>query len=96
MGPWITPARDIPNPHDLDLKLWIDDELKQDSNTKYMIFSIGEQIEELSARVTMYPGDVLLTGTPAGVGMGQGVFLKPGQNIRLYIEGVGELRHGFS
>lgn len=95
MGPWITPARDIPDPHNLDLKLWVDDELMQDSNSKYMIFNIGEQIEELSARVTMYPGDVVMTGTPAGVGMGRGVFLKPGQNLRLYIEGIGELRHGF-
>lgn len=96
MGPWITPARDIPDPHNLDLKLWIDGELMQDSNTSYMIFDIGEQIEELSARATLHPGDVIMTGTPHGVGMGRGIFLKPGQQLRLQIEGIGELRHGFT
>jgi 2-keto-4-pentenoate hydratase/2-oxohepta-3-ene-1,7-dioic acid hydratase in catechol pathway len=95
MGPWIVPASAITDPQDLDLKLWIDDELMQDSNTKHMIFSVAEQIEEISARVTMYPGDVILTGTPSGVGMGRGVFLKPGQKLRLWIEQIGELEHGF-
>lgn len=96
MGPWITPARDIRDPHALGLKLWIDDVLMQDSSTKHMIFDIGEQIEEISARVTMYPGDVVMTGTPSGVGMSRGIFLKPGQQLRLWIEGIGELRHGFT
>ena len=96
MGPWIVPARAIGDPQTLGLKLWIDDEPMQDSNTKYMIFSIAEQIEEISARVTMHPGDVILTGTPSGVGMTRGIFLKPGQQLRLWIENIGELRHGFS
>lgn len=96
MGPWITPARYIADPHNLDLKLWIDGEIMQDSNTKHMIFDIGEQIEEISARITMYPGDVLLTGTPHGVGMTRGIFLKPKQSLRLQIEHIGELTHGFS
>jgi 2-keto-4-pentenoate hydratase/2-oxohepta-3-ene-1,7-dioic acid hydratase in catechol pathway len=78
------------------MKLWIDDEIMQDSSTRYMIFDIGEQIEEISARATMHPGDVILTGTPSGVGMTRGVFLKPGQKLRLWIEGIGELHHGFS
>jgi len=96
MGPWITPARDIPDPHALGLKLWIDDELMQDSNTRHMIFDIGEQIEEISARVPMYPGDVIMTGTPSGVGMSRGIFLKSGQALRLWIEGIGTLHHGFA
>lgn len=96
MGPWITPARYLRDPQNLDMKLWIDDEIMQDSNTSHMIFSIAEQIEEISSRVPMYPGDMILTGTPSGVGMGRGVFLKPGQNLKLSIEGIGELRHGFS
>lgn len=96
MGPWITPARFIADPQSIDLKLWIDGELMQDSNTKYMIFSIAEQIEEISARLTLHPGDIILTGTPSGVGMSRGVFLKPGQKLRLYIEHIGELHHGFS
>jgi len=96
MGPWIVPSRYISDPHRLDLKLWIDDELMQDSNTRHMIFDIGEQIEEISARVPLYPGDIVLTGTPSGVGMGRGVFLKPGQRLRLWIEEIGELHHGVS
>jgi 2-keto-4-pentenoate hydratase/2-oxohepta-3-ene-1,7-dioic acid hydratase in catechol pathway len=96
MGPWVTPARFIAEPQALDLKLWVDGQLMQDSNTRHMIFSIAEQIEEISARVTLHPGDVILTGTPSGVGMSRGVFLKPGQQLRLYIEHVGELHHGFS
>jgi len=96
MGPWITPARFITEPQALDLKLWVDGELMQDSNTRHMIFSIAEQIEEISARVTLHPGDVILTGTPSGVGMSRGVFLKPGQQLRLCIEHIGELKHGFS
>jgi 2-keto-4-pentenoate hydratase/2-oxohepta-3-ene-1,7-dioic acid hydratase in catechol pathway len=96
MGPWITPARFIAEPQRLDLKLWIDGELMQDSNTGHMIFSIAEQIQELSARVTLHPGDVVLTGTPSGVGMSRGKFLKPGQQLRLCIEHIGELHHGFS
>jgi 2-keto-4-pentenoate hydratase/2-oxohepta-3-ene-1,7-dioic acid hydratase in catechol pathway len=95
MGPWITPARAIPDPQNLGLKLWVDDQLMQDSRTSYMIFSIAEQIEEISARVTMNPGDVILTGTPSGVGMTKGVFLKSGQRLRLWIEHIGELRHSF-
>ncbi|SCW66410.1 2-keto-4-pentenoate hydratase/2-oxohepta-3-ene-1,7-dioic acid hydratase (catechol pathway) [Sphingobium faniae] len=93
MGPWIVPARDIRDPGKLDMKLWLDGEIMQDSSTRHMIFDIGEQIEEISARITMYPGDVILTGTPSGVGMGRGFFLKSGQNLRLWIEGIGELEH---
>lgn len=96
LGPWIVPARYIANPHALGLKLWIDDELMQDSTTSYMIFDIAEQIEEISARATLHPGDVILTGTPSGVGMTRGRFLKSGERLRLWIEEIGELEHGFS
>jgi 2-keto-4-pentenoate hydratase/2-oxohepta-3-ene-1,7-dioic acid hydratase in catechol pathway len=95
MGPWITPASEITDPQNLDLKLWIDDQLMQDSNTRHMIFTVAEQIAEISARVTMHPGDVILTGTPSGVGMGRNIFLRSGQKLRLYIEQIGELRHSF-
>lgn len=94
MGPWITPADAIGDPQCLDLKLWVDGQLMQDSNTDQMIFSIAEQIEEISARVTMHPGDVVLTGTPAGVGMASGMYLKPGQQVRLWIQNIGYLEHG--
>jgi len=87
------PASAIKDPHKLGLKLWIDDELMQDSNTGQMIFDTAEQIAMLSTRVTLQPGDVVLTGTPAGVGMGRKRFLKPGERLRLWIEGIGDLHH---
>jgi 2-keto-4-pentenoate hydratase/2-oxohepta-3-ene-1,7-dioic acid hydratase in catechol pathway len=93
IGPWMVPAADVGDPHNLDMKLWIGDELMQDSNTKEMIFSIAEQIEMLSSRVTLYPGDLVLTGTPAGVGAARKRFLRPGEKLRLYIEKLGELAH---
>jgi 2-keto-4-pentenoate hydratase/2-oxohepta-3-ene-1,7-dioic acid hydratase in catechol pathway len=96
LGPWIVPARDIPDPQSLELKLWVDEEQMQNSSTKHMIFSVAEQIEELSARVTLNPGDLILTGTPSGVGMSRNIFLKSGQTVRLWIEKIGELRHGFT
>lgn len=93
IGPWMVPAADVGDPHNLDMKLWIGDELMQDSNTKEMIFNIAEQIEMLSSRVTLYPGDLVLTGTPAGVGAARKRFLRPGEKLRLYIEKLGELGH---
>ena len=75
------------------MKLWVNDELMQDSNTSRMIFSTAEQIAQLSTRVTLWPGDLVLTGTPAGVGMARRRFLKAGDTVRLWIDGIGELRH---
>ena len=94
LGPWIVPASQIPEPHNLGIKLWVGEELMQDSNTSRMIFDTAEQIEMLSSRVTLRPGDLVLTGTPAGVGMPRRRFLKPGETLRLWIEGIGELVHG--
>ncbi len=65
-GPWLTPANQIKNPQQLDLKLWVNDQLMQDSNTKHMVFSLAQQIAKLSKNKTLYPGDLILTGTPAG------------------------------
>ncbi len=93
IGPWIVPAADVGDPHNLAMKLWVDGELMQDSNTGHMIFNVAEQIAMLSSRVTLYPGDLVLTGTPAGVGAARKRFLKAGEEIRLFIEKLGELRH---
>ena len=95
-GPWIVPASEIRDPHNLGIKLWIGDELMQDSNTGQMIFDTAEQIAMLSSRVTLQPGDLVLTGTPAGVGMGRKRFLQPGERVRLWIEGIGELTHSMT
>ena len=91
MGPWMVPASDIPDPHDVDIKLWVNDELKQDSNSKYLFFNIKEQIEYISARMTMRPGDVIATGTPSGVGAPYGGRLKPGDTVTIEIGGIGKL-----
>ena len=93
IGPWIVPAGEIPDPHKLAMKLWVGGELMQDSNTGRMIFDTAEQIEMLSSRITLQPGDLILTGTPAGVGMGRKRYLKPGETVRLWIESIGEFSH---
>ncbi len=91
LGPWIVPSRDIPDPQQLGLKLWVNDVIKQDSNTSQMIFTLAEQIAHLSSRITLQPGDVILTGTPAGVGAARPEFLKPGDVVKLWIENIGTL-----
>jgi 2-keto-4-pentenoate hydratase/2-oxohepta-3-ene-1,7-dioic acid hydratase in catechol pathway len=91
LGPWIVPASDIGDPQKLALKLWINGVLKQDSNTSQMIFTLAEQIEQLSIGMTLHPGDLILTGTPAGVGAGCGEFLKSGDIVKLYVENIGEI-----
>lgn len=93
LGPWIVPAAQIEDPHKLALKLWVNDELMQDSDTGKMIFDTAEQIAMLSSRATLHPGDTVLTGTPAGVGMGRRRFLKSGDVVKLYIEHIGEMTH---
>ena len=93
LGPWIVPASDIGDPQKLGLKLWVNGVLKQDSNTADMIFTLAEQIEQLSAGMTLYPGDVILTGTPAGVGAGRGEFLKAGDVVKLWVEKIGEIEN---
>jgi len=95
-GPWITPASQISDPQQLDLKLWVNDELMQDSNTGQMVYSVAQQIAKLSINKTLYPGDMILTGTPAGVGAGRGVFLKAGDKVRMAIGGIGELQHSIA
>lgn len=91
MGPVMVPAEFIPDPHKLSLKTWINDELMQNSNTDDMTFSLNEQIEFLSDLFTLMPGDVISTGTPSGVGRPRGIFLKPGDLVRMEIGSIGTL-----
>ncbi len=86
MGPWIVTADEIQPPVELDLKLWVNDELRQNSNTRNMIFDIPTIIESISKYITLYPGDVISTGTPEGVGP-----IKPGDKITAWIQNIGEL-----
>ena len=91
LGPWIVPAKEIPDPQRLGIKLWVNNVLKQDSHTSKMIFSLAEQIAHLSTRLTLHPGDLILTGTPAGVGLARKEFLKSGDVVRVWVEQVGTL-----
>jgi 2-keto-4-pentenoate hydratase/2-oxohepta-3-ene-1,7-dioic acid hydratase in catechol pathway len=91
LGPWIVPAHDISNPQNLRLKLTVNGQLKQDSSTSMMIFSIAEQIAHLSSCVELRPGDVILTGTPSGVGTETKEFLKSGDIVTAEVESIGVL-----
>ncbi|MFA6053452.1 MAG: fumarylacetoacetate hydrolase family protein [Methylobacter sp.] len=93
LGPWIVTNDEISDPHNLNLKTWIDDELRQDSNTRHMIFNCYEMIAYLSQAMTLEPGDVIATGTPSGVGvkMKPRGYMLPGQTARIEIEGIGTL-----
>ena len=90
IGPWIVPASDIADPQNLGMKLWVNGVLKQDSNTGKMLFTLAEQIEQLSINMTLQPGDLILTGTPAGTGAESGNFLKAGDVVKVWIEEIGE------
>jgi 2-keto-4-pentenoate hydratase/2-oxohepta-3-ene-1,7-dioic acid hydratase in catechol pathway len=92
MGPWLVIADEL-DPGNLSIKCWVNDELRQSANTGDLIFDIPALIETISAGITLYPGDVIATGTPAGVGIGfkPPRYLSPGDHIRIEIEGIGTL-----
>jgi 2-keto-4-pentenoate hydratase/2-oxohepta-3-ene-1,7-dioic acid hydratase in catechol pathway len=91
LGPWLVPADALPDPQIVKLRDAVNGEMKQDSSTSQMIFSIAEQIARASEIMTLDPGDVILTGTPAGVGVPKGTFLKPGDKIDAEVDGIGRL-----
>jgi len=93
IGPWIVPASDVGDPQNLGLKLWVNGELKQNSNTGKMLFNLAEQISQLSENMTLHPGDLILTGTPAGTGAESGNFLKSGDIVKVWIENIGEIEN---
>jgi 2-keto-4-pentenoate hydratase/2-oxohepta-3-ene-1,7-dioic acid hydratase in catechol pathway len=94
-GPWITTADEVPDPGDLRLRTWVNDELRQDSRTSDLIFDCGQLVEFISQTCTLRPGDLILTGTPSGVGvyMDPPQFLSEGDVIRIAIERLGEIEH---
>ena len=91
MGPWFTPSAYIADPNNLPIKLWVNGVLKQNSNTSRLVHGIAEQIAYLSRHFTLFPGDVIATGTPSGVGMPRGEFLKAGDEVRIEVGGCGQL-----
>ncbi|MDP2711282.1 MAG: fumarylacetoacetate hydrolase family protein [Solirubrobacteraceae bacterium] len=93
MGPWLIPAECCPNPDDLAISLSVNGVVEQSSNTTRMLFSIEEQIAHVSAVVPLQPGDIICTGTPAGVGIAKRRFLAPGDVVVAEIEGIGRLEN---
>jgi 2-keto-4-pentenoate hydratase/2-oxohepta-3-ene-1,7-dioic acid hydratase in catechol pathway len=95
MGPWIVTSEEIEDPHRLGLRTWINDDLRQDTSTDDMIFSCWEQVEYLSTVFTLEPGDILSTGTPAGVGMSFDPprWLVAGDVVRIEVERIGTLEN---
>ena len=91
MGPRLIAADALPNPQDVGLRLWVNGNLKQDGRSSDMIFSVAEQLSTASRIMTLDPGDVLLTGTPAGVGAPKKTFLSVGDRVDAEIEGIGRL-----
>jgi 2-keto-4-pentenoate hydratase/2-oxohepta-3-ene-1,7-dioic acid hydratase in catechol pathway len=91
MGPYLVTGDDIPDPLNLKMRLYVNDQLKQDGNTGQMIFDIAETIAFASQYMTLEPGDVIATGTPSGVGHSTNTFLKAGDVVRGEIEGLGVL-----
>jgi 2-keto-4-pentenoate hydratase/2-oxohepta-3-ene-1,7-dioic acid hydratase in catechol pathway len=91
LGPWIVPADTIADSQNVAIKLSVNDVIKQDSHTSKMIFTLAEQIAHLSTLITLQPGDLILTGTPAGVGLARKEFLRSGDVVKVWIEGIGTL-----
>ena len=91
IGPWIRPADQIADVQRLALKLWINDDLRQDGTTASMLFSVAEQLATISRFITLEPGDVVFTGSPAGSARSEAEYLRPGDRVRAQIEQVGTL-----
>ncbi|CAK7002818.1 fumarylacetoacetate hydrolase family protein [Kerstersia gyiorum] len=94
-GPVIVTADEIPDPHVLDLSLTLNGVTKQSSNTRHMLFKVDTLIADISAAITLEPGDIIATGTPEGVGAGRSPqeWMWPGDVVHAVVEGIGELRH---
>ena len=93
LGPWIAPADQVADIYACQLRLWVNEDKMQDTLVSELIFDIAEMIEYLSRRFTLLPGDVISTGTPSGVGRPRGIFLKPGDKVRIELAGVGALEN---
>ena len=91
MGPCVVPLADVPDLDNLALRLYVNDQLKQDGNTGQMIFKVPEIVAYISSIITLRPGDVIATGTPSGIGLPQGIRLQYGDVVRIELDAVGSL-----
>ncbi|MEU6326618.1 fumarylacetoacetate hydrolase family protein [Streptomyces sp. NPDC047049] len=95
LGPWLVTADEVPDPQALGLRLWVNGDLKQDGTTAEQIFPVAEVVRYVSQFMTLHPGDIINTGTPAGVAMGHPdpkPYLRPGDIVELEIDGLGRQR----
>jgi 2-keto-4-pentenoate hydratase/2-oxohepta-3-ene-1,7-dioic acid hydratase in catechol pathway len=94
-GPWIVTTDEVPDPHSLELKTFVNGEVRQSSNTKHLVFDCFTLVEHLSTAFTLEPGDVIPTGTPGGVGIAKKppLLLKAGDVVRIEISGIGEIEN---
>jgi 2-keto-4-pentenoate hydratase/2-oxohepta-3-ene-1,7-dioic acid hydratase in catechol pathway len=92
VGPWLVTADEVPDPQQLDLWLNVDGQRQQTGNTRTMVFTVAQIVSYLSRFMSLQPSDVIATGTPPGVGMGQKPprYLRAGQVMRLGVQGLGE------
>ncbi|MGH3361714.1 MAG: fumarylacetoacetate hydrolase family protein [Nocardioides sp.] len=95
LGPYVVTADEIPDPQALDLRCWVNGQLRQDSTTKDMVFSVADLVSDLSQVMTLEPGDVIYTGTPEGVilGMAEQTWLRPGDSVACEVSGLGRLEN---
>jgi 2-keto-4-pentenoate hydratase/2-oxohepta-3-ene-1,7-dioic acid hydratase in catechol pathway len=94
-GPWVTTADEVPDPESLRLRTWVNGELRQDASTSDLIFGIERLVDFIAEAIALQPGDLILTGTPSGVGMAMDPprFLASGDVVRIEIESLGSIEH---
>jgi len=97
-GPWVTTADEVDDPHALRLRTWVNGELRQDSSTSDLVFGVPQIVAFLSEAITLEPGDLILTGTPSGVGQAFDPprFLGSGDTVRIEIDGLGAIEHAIA
>jgi 2-keto-4-pentenoate hydratase/2-oxohepta-3-ene-1,7-dioic acid hydratase in catechol pathway len=93
LGPWITLSDEIPDPYPLDLRTWVNGDLRQEASTNEQIYRLPALVSAISAGMTLHPGDIIATGSPGGGAIADGRFLGPGQVVKGWIESVGEIEN---
>lgn len=94
-GPWITTADQVDDPHNIGIRCFVNGEMRQNSNTRHLVFNVAEQIAHLSKVMTLNPGDLVFTGTPGGVGVATKTFLQAGDRVRCEADHLGAIENAF-